>query len=189
MTSAADHLYDTIAPYADMLPLASEYDRISEQFLKNLKNKNSCVSAIFKIRNTHLEERMNARVAAITEKRGAVPEIITVYHGTTLAAAASIASTGFDPRYSTTAAFGKGTYASPSPSMAMGYCKDVRSTDNFCMIFMCRFVKGKRGDTGGGSIINTELMDYCGNGKDIYVTPYAEGIIPDYLIAYYKWAT
>ena len=39
---------------------------------------------------------------------------------------------------------------------------------------------------GNGVVIDTNKSDYSGAG-DILVTPYADGIIPDYLLCYYKW--
>jgi hypothetical protein len=115
---------------------------------------------------------------------------VTAYHGTSLAAAASIAARGFDPSYSTTAAYGKGTYASCQPATALSYCKDVKSRDNFSMVFMCDFAKGKFGSPGPSNTF-TAACDYGGTGGGdgaILVTPYADGIVPNYLICFYKWA-
>lgn len=55
------------------------------------------------------------------------------------------------------------------------------------MIFLCRFIKGVFGQHSNGAIINTKLYDYSGDNNNIFVTPYATGIIPDYLICYYAW--
>jgi hypothetical protein len=175
---------------ADMLPFNKEYETVEAEFLKALGSPKACVSAIFKLRNDDMKAKFDARCATIASKRGGVaPKVVTAYHGTSLIAASSIAATGFDPKYSTIAAYGKGTYASVHPATALGYCKDVKTTDNFSMVFMCDFAKGLYGTPGDGKPF-TAACDYSGSGRgdDILVTPYADGILPKYLICFYKWA-
>jgi hypothetical protein len=174
---------------ADILPFNREYDTVEAEFLRELGSPKACVSAIFKIRNAAMRTAFDARCAHIATKRGKVPDVITTYHGTSLAAASSIARGGFDPRYSTFAAYGKGTYSSTKPGTALGYCKDVLTTDNFSMVFMCDFAKGKFG-TPGASRVFTDECDYSGTGgkDEIIVTPHADGILPNYLICFYMWA-
>jgi len=181
-----DVLISSISGNASMLPLNKEYDTVTNAFRESMGSENICVSAIYKIDNPMLSHDFNERIASITAARNSNPEVVNVFHGTTLKAAASIVNTGFDPAYSTTAVYGKGTYASPSARMAVGYCKDVKKDSDFSMVFRCRFLKGKHGMTGSSQMIDTNAMDYCGSG-DILVTPYADGIIPDYLICYYQW--
>jgi hypothetical protein len=175
-----------ISGNATMLPLNKEFDDVTAKFRTSLGTDKVCVSVVYKIHNPSLETAFEERKAAITKLRKTPPEVVDVFHGTRLTAAANIVNTGFDPAFSTVAAYGKGTYASPSVKMALSYCKDVKTSDDFSMIFLCRFLKGKHGVAGNGSIINTATTDYCGSG-DILVTPYADGIIPDYLLCYYKW--
>ena len=57
------------------------------------------------------------------------------------------------------------------------------------MVFACDFAKGKFGSPGYGNVF-TDACDYSGTGgkDDIVVTPYVDGILPKYLICYYKWA-
>jgi methionine synthase I (cobalamin-dependent) len=180
-----DFLY-SISGNATMLPLNKEFDEVTEKFRTSIGTDNVCVSVIYKIQNPELNTAFEARRKAITEVRKTPPDVVNVFHGTTLAAAANIVNTGFDPAYSKIAAYGKGPYASPSVKTAISYCKDVRQDTDFSMIFLCRFLKGTRGTAGNGNIIDTSKADYCGSG-DILVTPYADGIIPDYLLCYYKW--
>jgi len=177
----------SISGNATMLPLNAEFDAVTAKFRSGIRKEDVCVSVVYKIHNPILEDLFERRKLSITEARGSPPEIVDVYHGTSLAAAANIVNTGFDPAYSTVAAYGRGTYASPSVQTALHYCKDVKSADDFSMIFMCRFLKGKHGKHGNHGSIDTSTMDYCGSG-DILVSPYADGIIPDYLLCYYKWA-
>ena len=174
---------------ADMMVFNKEYETVEAAFLTALGSPKACVSAIFKLRNDGMKAAFDARCASIAANRGAAPAVIPVYHGTSLAAASSIASTGFDPARSTVAAYGKGTYASTKPSTALQYCKDVKTTDNFSMVFACDFAKGKFGVVGGGKAFPA-ACDYSGTGgaDDIVVTPYADGVLPKYLICFYKWA-
>ena len=174
---------------ADMMAFNKEYETVETTFLTALGSPKACVSAIFKIRNDSLKAAFDARCARIATKRGTAPSVITTYHGTSLAAASSIAGGGFDPARSTIAVYGTGTYASTKPATALQYCKDVKTTDNFSMVFMCDFAKGKFGSPGSGKAF-TDACDYSGTGgkDDILVTPYADGILPKYLICYYKWA-
>ena len=174
---------------AEMLPFNREYETVEARFLTALGSPKACVSAIFKMRNDAQKASFTARCRDIAVRRGAEPEIVTAYHGTSLVAASSIAARGFDPSYSTIAAYGKGTYASAQPATALGYCKDVKSKDNFSMVFMCDFAKGKFGSPGASNEF-TAASDYGGTGAGdhILVTPYADAIIPNYLICFYKWA-
>lgn len=184
----SDSLLSTISSNATVLPLNREFDTISDTFRKSMGQDNICVSMIYKIENNALNVRFNERINAITKSRGTEPTIVQVFHGTTLRAAANIVNTGFDPTYSKIAAYGMGTYSSPSAKVATGYCKDVRAVGDFSMIFLCRFIKGLYGKTNNNNRIDIEKMDYCGE-HNILVTPYADGIVPDYLICYYKWDT
>jgi hypothetical protein len=185
--SSYDFLH-SISGNAHMLPLNKEFDDVTAKFRSSLGKDDVCVSVIYKIENPTLATAFEARRKSIEELRKTSPNVVNVYHGTTLQAAANIVNTGFDPAYSKIAAYGKGTYASPSVKIATGYCKDARKDTDFSMIFQCRFVKGLHGVSGNGGIIDTAKMDYCGSG-DILVTPYADAIIPDYLLCYYSWAS
>lgn len=173
---------------ADNLPMNSEYDEVERRFLTALGKPDACVSAIFKLRNDSLRHAFETRRQTIATRRGVEPNVITVYHGTSLVAATSIAQHGFNPSYSMTAVYGKGTYVSTRPAIALGYCKDVKTTDNFNMVFMCDFLKGKFGLPGSQNRF-TDECDYSGDGHDdILVTPYADGIVPNYLLCFYKWS-
>jgi hypothetical protein len=182
---SADFL-STISGNAVVLPLNKEFDDVTAKFCSSIGRTDVCVSVIYKIHNPVLEVAFEARKKSIADIRKITPIVIDVFHGTTLRAAANIVNTGFNPAFSTVAAYGKGTYASPSANVAIAYCKDVRTTEDFSMIFLCEFIKGTCGKTVAGIEIDTTKMDYCTSG-DILVTPYADGIIPKYLLCYYKW--
>lgn len=176
------------SPYAKILPMNKEYDTVEQIFQKSIGKENFCISSVFKIENPDMTNLFDKRVAFITQLRNKSPEIINVFHGTTLDAAKNIIETGFNTSYSSIAAYGKGTYASPYVTTAMVYCKDVYCDKKFSMIFLCRFIKGVFGYAQNGGMIDTTKYDYSGNKSNIYVTPYNEGIIPDYLICYCSWA-
>lgn len=184
-----DELMRTANPHLAYIPLNAEYDSVSKIFADSYGSSEYCISALFRVDNPVLSDGFEKCVAEITGRRGTMPEVRKMFHGTTLAAVHSIADYGFDPLYSRIAAYGRGTYASPSVKTALMYCKDVRTTDDFSMVFLCDFVLGAHGLTPSGGIIDTSLMDHCGNRSTIFVTPYKYGIIPKYLICFYKWAT
>ena len=153
----------------------------------SLRRTDICVSVLLRVTNSVLTEAFEARCHAIEADRGKAPEVRTVYHGTSMASAEAIAAVGFDPMCSRIAAYGRGTYCSPAVKMALGYCKDVRGREDFSMVFQCKFAAGLFTPTGSGEPI---VGDYGGNGAhgNILVTPYKDGILPEYLICYYSWA-
>jgi hypothetical protein len=169
-----------------MLPLNNEYDKVVAKFEKSYQSNEVYISSIFKITNNKLTQMFEEQFLDIKRKREFAPEIIEVYHGTTLEAAKNIIHTGFDPSYSKIAAFGRGTYASPNIKLALQYCKDAHISGKTSMVFLCRFLKGVYGSHQHG-IIDTNNYDHSGDKYAIYVTPYAGGIIPDYLICYYGY--
>lgn len=173
--------------FSKIMHMDKEYDRVASIFEKSYGTDEVCISTIFKINNKNLEQNFMEQYDAIKAKRGKDPQIVEVFHGTTMDATRSIIITGFDPSYSKIAAYGKGTYCSPKVKTAIQYCKDAHTKGATSMIFLCRFIKGNfvRGTTD--AIIDTKIGDYSGNNNDIYVTPYKYGIIPDYLICYYAW--
>jgi hypothetical protein len=176
----------SIEANAILLPLNKEYDEVVGRFRKAYGKEDIGVTAIYKIRNRGLEEAFVKRQESITGVRKVRPEVVEVYHGTSMVAAAGIVNMGFDPSRSQIAVYGKGTYASPNAYYTQRYCKDVKGKQDYSMIFLCRFLKGTHGITPSDTPIDTTRMDYCG-ADSILVTPYADGIIPDYLLFYYSW--
>ena len=166
-----------------MLPLNEEFDTVTNKFKTSLRSNQVCVSAIYKIQNEKMEIEFQSLYESIKKSRDIEPDIIPVYHGTRLEAAKQIIQNGFDPSFNKISMYGKGTYASTSAKVALRYCKD----DHFSMIFQCRFIKGLYGNGTSGKPINTDVMDYSGDNERIFVSPYHYGIIPEYLICYYKW--
>ena len=176
----------TIEKNAILLPLNKEYDEVVGRFRKAYGKEEIGVTAIYKLSNPALQEAFLNRQRRITELRSKAVDVVEVYHGTTMTAAAEIVNTGFDPSRSQIAVYGKGTYASPNAYYAQRYCKDVKGKQDYSMIFLCRFLKGIHGTTPSDTPIDTTRMDYCG-ADSILVTPYADGIVPDYLLFYYSW--
>lgn len=176
----------SIETNATLLPLNREYDEIVGRFRKAYGKEDIGITAIYKIVNAELEEAFLKRQESMTAMRSKAVDVVEVYHGTSMTSASNIVNTGFDPTRSEVAAYGRGTYASPSPRTAQGYCKDAHSKECYSMIFLCRFLKGVHGTTPSQGVIDTTRMDYCGSDS-ILVTPYADGIIPDYLLFYYSW--
>ena len=182
-----EHVLEMLKKEADVLPLNAEYDKVEAIFTKDLNLPEACICAIYKVRDAGFTAGLEACAAELAAKRGKTPDRIHVYHGTTVSAAASICRTGFVPSYSSVAVYGKGTYASPTPRTALGYCKDAKSKMDFSMVFLCTFLKGTFGKHSADGTLDTTKIDYSGNGSNILVTPYKYGIVPEYLICYYPW--
>lgn len=180
-------IFSIQSEFSTMLSIDKEYDKVADIFNTSFGSDNVCISAIFKIDNPTLRQQFDMQKKEIELKRKRIPEVINVFHGTTMDAAKSIIYSGFDPAYSKVAAYGKGTYASTRVKTAIGYCKDVKTNEDTSMVFLCKFLKGKFMRCGSNMIISD--ADCSGNGGDILVTPYAGGILPEYLICYYAWSS
>jgi hypothetical protein len=181
-------LLTATTPFLEYVPLNAEYDSVSKALSDSLGRTDICISVLLKVKNPTLAENFATRAASIEAVRGTAPKVATMYHGTTMTAAELIAESGFDKAFSRTAAFGKGTYASPSVKTALQYCRDVKKKEDFSMVFQCKFLKGVYGCAGSNTEIDTKICDYSGDKKTIFVTPYNDGILPEYLICYYSWA-
>jgi len=92
-----DDLMGTDDAHLSYIPMNAEYDHVSKIFQESYGSTNYCISALFKIANPELQTGFDACVAEVAAKRGAAPEIRTMFHGTTMAAVHSIAAVGFDP--------------------------------------------------------------------------------------------
>ena len=173
-------------PFTSILSIGDEFEYVCKEFESKMEGT-ACICEIYKTQNQTLVDNFLHCKKSITQKRKEEPEEIIVYHGTTYECAYNIMNTGFLTKYSKIAAYGLGTYASPLPLLALKYCKDTKSKKDYSFIFVCKFLKGTYGNPIPMKPIDTDLYDYSGNNKDIYVTPYDSGILPLYLIRYYKF--
>jgi lysine/ornithine N-monooxygenase len=145
----------------------------------------ACIVEVYRANNPELDILFEALLAEITAKRGAPAREALMFHGTSFEGARGIIATGFDPAFSKIAAYGLGTYASPSARVAADYAR-VDHKDRERHVFICRFALGKHGVCGAGRAIDTTVADHSGNESNIFVTPYRYGIVPKYLIRYFK---
>lgn len=120
----------------------------------------------------------------IYEKRGEYPEIKQLYHGTDERSANNIIIKGFDPDYNTVSAFGKGSYFATSATMSSKYSKPRK--DGICFMLVCDVLVGKcvqyrlSKDDDYDNFIDSNIK------PTIYVSPYKNGAIPRYLVAYHR---
>ena len=154
--------------------------------LLQLSYPNSCVLWINKVENQDLYKKYLARREHILQKRGKIEEH-TVFHGTKEANINSIAIDGFDASLNKISAYGRGTYLASQASYSKEY-SDV-AHDGVSHMFVCKLLVGKITKGRSNMIINTEDYDCAVDNTDnpmIFVTPYNDGVIPEYIVAFYK---
>lgn len=163
----------------------SIYDEITKRV--RLTYPTACIVYLEKIQNTFLETSFNARKAAL----GPSVKVLQLFHGTTEKAVDSIIRSGFDPAYNTTSAYGIGTYFSPNASVSKDYGRSKKEELNY--MIMSDVLIGKVGRTPASTAIDTKIMDISANDNDInratiICTPYADGALPRYIVAFYRYA-
>jgi hypothetical protein len=164
------------------------YDEISEAVRQSFSN--ACILYIEEIQNQYLSDAYESRKQLMTAARGQdVVKEMTLFHGTSEECANSIAHRGYDCEKNTVSAYGKGTYFAPAAYTSIFYAKDNRNKESFML--MNKVLIGVTEHYGGGVTINTVLHDNSVNNKlnpTIVVTPYNDGALPLFLIAFYKHA-
>ena len=145
---------------------------------------NSCICWIESITNDHLQCAYNERKGLST-----TTDQLQLFHGTSEDAVNSIASGGFDPSYNKTSAYGIGTYFAKNASYSFSYMKPNSSGISF--MFYCDVLLGKSCIGSSGLVIDTKLYDSAVDtlaSPTIVVTPYPDGALPRYIIAFHKSA-
>ena len=164
------------------------YDEITKRV--RLTYPQACIVYLEKIHNTYLETSFNARKAALEAK--APVKVLQLFHGTTEKAVDSIVRSGFDPAYNTTSAYGIGTYFSPNASVSKDYGRSKKEELNYMII--SDVLIGKIGRAPASTEIDKKVMDISANDADInkatiICTPYADGALPHYIVAFYRYAS
>lgn len=148
----------------------------------------SCILYIDEVINPELESRYNNRRITLENLRG--PEKITqlqLFHGTKHKNINSIAQNGFCKELNKTSAYGIGTYFAKNAV----YSRSYTDTDNreVSYMFICDVLIGNLTVLNSKREIDIHKYD---NSVDsltnptIYVSPYDDGCIPRYLIAFHK---
>lgn len=167
------------------------YDTVTKRVRKTYPT--ACIVYIERIENEQLEAAFAKRKASLEALRGADAILIRqLFHGTTEKAVDSIVRNGFDPAYNTVSAYGIGTYFSPSSQVSKDYAKSKKEELNY--MFLADVLVGLVGRAPASAPIDTKIMDTSINNgtidnSTIICTPYADGAIPRYIIAFYRYAT
>lgn len=164
------------------------FEEISQHVRQSYPN--SCILWVDEIDNASLRDSYQLRKEAMIAERGeAVVKELTLFHGTSERAALQIAKGGFDVSFSKIAAYGLGTYFASAASMSMYYTKDNK--EKICFMLMNKVLLGTTAQYGSNAQINTKIHDNSVNvtlNPTIVVSPYNDGALPQYMIAFYRSA-
>lgn len=161
------------------------YDKI-DILIKN-SYPNSCILYIDEICNNELLDKYNNRKDELLIKRNGNIRELQLFHGTKHSNINSIAKNGFRSESNQRSVYGIGTYFSTQANYSKDYSD--RDTEDISYMFVCNVLIGNCTVMSCNSTINTELFDNSVNkieNPNIYVTPYNDGCIPKYLVAFYK---
>lgn len=148
----------------------------------------SCVLYVDRVVNTSLEEKFKSRMENLKQKRGDNKvQVLRLFHGTKGVNINSIGENGFMVKANTRSAYGIGTYF----STAAGYSKDYTDTDidDVSYMFVCDVLVGECMVGSGHLPLDCEKYDNFVNhasNPTIYVSPYDDGCMPRYLVAFHK---
>ena len=177
-----------MASLQPLLMSDKRYDEISARVRKSYPN--ACILYIDEIINPALKEAYEFQKAELQRIRG--PDKIkelSLFHGTSEKCALSIATSGYDVSKNRVAAFGLGTYFAPDAATSLGYVKDNEKKESFMLSNLVLI--GSIGMYGSNQEIITDVHDNSVNNMmhpTIFVTPYNHGALPQYLIAFHKYA-
>jgi hypothetical protein len=175
---------------AAQLVRMSMSDKRFEEISQHVRQSypNSCILWVDEIDNAFLRDSYEVRKEAMIAERGAdVVKELTLFHGTSERAALQIAKGGFDVSYSKIAVYGSGTYFASAASMSMYYTKDNK--EKICFMLMNKVLLGTTAQYGSSAPINTKIHDNSVNtpvNPTIIVSPYNDGALPQYMIAFYR---
>lgn len=164
------------------------YDEVSQYVRQSYPQ--SCILYVDEIINPSLSEAYEWQKEQLIKLRGkdVIKERI-LFHGTSEACAQSIAVRGYDIDKNKVAAFGLGTYFATTAIYSLGYAKDNQQKE--CFMLVNKVLVGNMGMYGSHQPIKTDLHDNSGNhptNPSIIVSPYNNGAVPQYIIAFYKHA-
>lgn len=161
------------------------YDKIEAGIRASYPN--SCLLWVEEIIHPSLEECFQVQKAEIEAKRGKPCSVLQLYHGTREECANSIIRGGFDPDVNKVSAYGRGTYF----AVAAAYSRDYAppASDDVSFMLICDVLVGEAAVYGNSQPIDTNKHDNSVNSlkqPSIYVTPYAAGAIPRFIVAFHR---
>jgi hypothetical protein len=166
----------------------SKYNEISKSVHYSFPN--SCILWIDQISNKRLEEEHETLFQNITKNRSdIIVEKKELFHGTTEDVSKIICQDGFDISFNKTSAYGKGTYFAKDAKYSFDY-SSRGSKDDIVYMLLCSVIVGKSVTGTHNMAIDKLEADNSVNSiidPKIFVTPYDQGGIPKYLIAFHKF--
>lgn len=151
------------------------FDEISSMVRQSYPN--SCILWIDRVENTELRTQFDARKDVIAAKVGGAPEVIKGFHGTKPENIDAICRYGFDPKLNVRSAYGRGVYFAKFAKYSSNYAP--AGHDEISFMFLADVLVGEKGSDV--YVNNTQ-------NPTIYVTPYADGAFPSYVIAFHSMA-
>lgn len=154
------------------------FDTVANYITKDFPN--ACILYIDEVQNPSLLTAFENKV----KEREATEKIL--FHGTKSGYVDPIALNGFDPAKNRTSFYGIGTYFATNASMSLSYTDADR--DGISYVFVCRVLVGKMALGIMNTIIPPGIDNYVNSltNPTIYVSPYADGAYPQYIVAFHK---
>ena len=165
-----------------------KYDQISDLVYKSFPK--ACILFIQEVNNPCLSIAFEQRKCNMIETRGQgkVREEL-MFHGTRPENIELIVKDGFRPELNRNSAFGFGTYFASAASYSKNYARPA--PDEVAYMFVCRVLIGNIEKGSQRKVLNTEIYDnFVDNptNPSIVVTPYADGGIPAFVVAFHPFA-
>lgn len=179
-----------ITSHPNLVPLSTsdpEYDKIVKQVLSEYPR--ACICMIDSVVNPPFTDLFQRKQKEF-EARGIPSQAIRVYHGTNSQAAASILKGGFDPRYGTVMAYGKGIYFARNFTTSYVYSKE-NPEDTMSYMFVCSILPGRimMGAPNRDVPDGYESQGNAGTSVEsttVFSIPEADQMIPLYLVRFHK---
>jgi hypothetical protein len=161
------------------------YDRIEAGIRESYPN--SCILFIEEIIHPELEMRWSALRDKISQTRGRECQVLELYHGTREEFANAIIRDGFNPDANKVSAYGRGTYFAKHAVYSRDFAPPAPDEVSFMLV--CDVLVGECGTYGNGAVIDCAKHDNSVNSlknPTIYVSPYADGAIPRFLVGFHR---
>ncbi len=161
------------------------YDRIEAGIRASYPN--SCLLWVEEIIHPDLEARFQAQRLEIEAKRGKPCSVLELYHGTREEFANSIIRDGFNPTANKVSAYGRGTYFAKAAAYSRNYAPPA--SDDVSFMLICDVLVGEMALYSANKEIDTKKHDNSVDNlatPSIYVTPYAAGAIPRFIVAFHR---
>lgn len=178
-------------------PTSDEFDKVCSWIEKS--HPVECIIGIHRIESEYLSGRYKECKLTLAAKNNQEPEELIAFHGCSYDSALNIANNGFDIKYNTTSAYGKGTYFSPMYQVSRGYSVMKHTqTEDYNALVVANILLGKRGEDYNSSAPSTSKRTSSKNTilsnqdksptqalPSIISLPINEAALPLYVVQFY----